>query len=389
MPLHSAHSGYIYQDLLTTYYILKEILEERASVIHVDRKHVIDDRFDDIVIERNEAIFRKQVKYSDGKKRHILQKSDLSSDANYNLALHSLYHCWEKYPTNEHNEIRICLGWSLPAPEDELWNILLPLDDYRTFQEHSTSVFKIDVDVLWDEKTGPLPSWRKFSHESASIKRVKFCNFLDHLLIEVNFPKASLDIDRPGELERIVLQQTERLGLGEYPNEDVSPKETILYLTHLVQKARADSQQLALNDLFKRLGIRTDFGRVKQVFPVRDEELIETTDTVDLVRNIIQNHNKIILSGEPGAGKSWLIHNLERALGDEFVFVKHYCYTDLHDEFQVERIKENTLYGNLISDILIAFPELKERKQKKYASNLNELNLLLKHIQKPTLLIVD
>ena len=98
----------------------------------------------------------------------------------------------------------------------------------------------------------------------------------------------------------------------------------------------------------------------------------------------------MILIGEPGSGKSWFIQNLENELqNEECRIVKHYCYTELKDRHLRDRIKLNVFYGNLINDILNVFPDLKDKKTQRYASNLNELNILLQSIEKDTIVIID
>ena len=93
------------------------------------------------------------------------------------------------------------------------------------------------------------------------------------------------------------------------------------------------------------------------------------TELKDVIEDIIREttqQNKILLVGEPGSGKSWLIESLQKSLHKKGIkSVRHYCYTKLDDLLQKERIQLNIFYGNLIHDILQAFPELKEVKEEK------------------------
>jgi len=80
MSLNSAHIGYAYQDLLTSYFILKEILGgNKNSLFSIDKKHTSNDRFDDLVIKNGSKIQRKQIKYSDKTNSKELAKDDLSN----------------------------------------------------------------------------------------------------------------------------------------------------------------------------------------------------------------------------------------------------------------------------------------------------------------------
>ena len=44
MTLNAAHEGYEYQDLLTAFFILKEILNERDSTFKIDTKEYQEDK---------------------------------------------------------------------------------------------------------------------------------------------------------------------------------------------------------------------------------------------------------------------------------------------------------------------------------------------------------
>jgi hypothetical protein len=116
MKLNSAHEGYEYQDLLTVYFILSEILNGYNSNLIIDKKLNSEDAFDDLTIEREDLTLKKQIKYSNA---HTLQKRDISADSSYQLAIDNLFHSWLK---NKNKEIRLCLAWN--APTDELIQVL-------------------------------------------------------------------------------------------------------------------------------------------------------------------------------------------------------------------------------------------------------------------------
>lgn len=389
MALNSAHTGYAYQDLLCAYFILEEVISENEGSIRIDQKEIQDDRFDDLVIRNTHGVFRKQIKYSDpGSERHTLSKDDLANDNGYNLALHSLFKSWQSYPEDERGELKLCLSWNRPNSDDDILGVL-DQSDHSCFRTFKTDTFVVNINSLWRDGGTPLSSWRKFKSESTGIDRDQFQQFAQALSIEVNLPSASLNIYSPGELEVILLDQVRRLGVGEYPNNDITVQEVILALTQIVTNSRSRGIVLHTSQILNLLRIKTDFGRIDQVFPVDSTKLIRTESAINEVSKIISNNNKIIITGEPGAGKSWFVNNLEASLKKKFRFVKHYCYTDLKDDLQVERIKLNTLYGNLISEILEHFPELKKHKEKIWASNLNELNLLLSNVPDNLIIIID
>ncbi|MBC8645274.1 hypothetical protein H9W95_18340 [Flavobacterium lindanitolerans] len=91
MALSNAHEGYEYQDLLTCYFILQEILNENVSEFFIDRKEFADDKIDDLTIIRQDKKFKKQIKYSNADSNHRLCKNDLSSETAYQLSIDTLY----------------------------------------------------------------------------------------------------------------------------------------------------------------------------------------------------------------------------------------------------------------------------------------------------------
>lgn len=389
MSLNPAHTGYAFQDLLCSYFILEEIISENDAVIKIDKKEVENDRFDDIVIRNKKGIFRKQIKYSDSKEDgHTLTKDDLASDSNYNLALHSLFKSWQKYPEEARGELKLCLGWNNPNSSDAILYVLSSIEN-SSFHSFKTNSYQIDLERLWKADASPLSSWRKFKQESKNINRNEFAKFIQSLIIEVNLPKASLSISSPGEMEQILITQVLNLGVGEYPNENIGVEETILSLVQIVTNARSRGLTLKSSEVLRELRIKTDYGKIEQLFPVDFNKIINTTTAVQEIESTLINNNKLIITGEPGAGKSWFINNLEQSLKDDFIFVKHYCYTDLKDDLQVDRIKVNTLYGNLIAAILKNFPKIKKHKKKKWASNLDELNLLISYIPQNAVIVID
>jgi len=386
MPLNQAHEGYEYQDLLTTYFIFNEILQENESTFKIDTKDYNKDKFDDLTIINKNGIFKKQIKYSNYKTSHQLEKKDLSSNSPYELALDELFFSWLSNPKRDEVEIRLCLAWD--SPIDDLIKILLEIDRVGTFKEHKTKVFKININILWPENKDPLKSWRRFNSKSKDINREEFCKFLDKLIIEIDFPKFSLDIEKPGELEIIVLEQTEKIGIGIYPNQNRTTDDFIKHIIYIVKRSRALNLSIDTSNILNYLN--TDYGSIDQLFPIdKSKNIVVNRQIISIFENL-KTASKIIITGEPGSGKSWFLNNLiNEAKKANFKIVKHYCHINLEDDLQKERIKIDVFYGNLIKDILIEFPHLKQKKEKLYASNLNELNLLLNSIDELTIIMID
>lgn len=390
MSLENAHEGYEYQDILTAYYILLEILNERNSDFIIDRKIFKEDRFDDLTIRNNQGVCRKQIKYSNTDKDHTLGKNDLSTDNSYDLGIYSLFTSWINDPNkNEIHDLRLCLAWN--EPTDKIVDVLSsPVHLKNSFQNYITKIYQIDANKLWPDNSEPLKSWQKFRDESNSINKNSFLEFCNKLVLEINFPKFSLDIYNPGDLELIVLEQLRQIGIGEYPNNHLKTEEVLLSLIHKIKFVRAKGGGLTTNEILRYLRIRTDYGSIEQVFPINHILNIELTQRLDIVLTRLRENKRLSLIGDPGSGKSWFLQNFENHLEDNgFKIVKHYCYTDLEDEFLTERVTTNVFYGNIISTILKNFPDLKKEKISKFASNLVELNNLLSKIKEKTVLIID
>lgn len=388
MALSNAHEGYEYQDLLTCYFILQEILNENVSEFFIDRKEFADDKIDDLTIIRQDKKIKKQIKYSNADSNHRLCKNDLSSETAYQLSIDTLFKAWQNNPQKENTEFRICLSW-LP-PQDTLLEILNEKSGIGTFSNHKTTVYQIDGARIWPENAEPLSSWRRFKAESQNINRDNFLQFCKAMIIEVEMPKLSLNLDQPGELEVLVLNQARNLGVGIFPNEHWRVETFVLTLLAIIKRSRSRGQNISSSNLFHELNLVTDYGSIAQNFPiVEHENVLRKTKLNEFVKDT-QGKSKVILVGEPGSGKSWFVENLTKILRkQEAKVVRHYCYTKLDDSYQQERIKVNVFYGNLIAELIETFPRLKELKEQKFASNLNELNRLLLHIDEPTYVFID
>lgn len=388
MGLSHAHEGYEYQDLITCYFILQEIINENKSEFIIDKKEFTEDKLDDLTIYRRNKKFKKQIKYSNTEVDHRLQKKDISSDSLYNLSLDTLFYTWFKSTQRESTEFRICLSWK--PPTDELLDILVIVPEKNSFNNWQTIVYQIDGQKLWPKNAEPSRSWQRFRAASKSICRDKFLEFCDALIIEVLMPKLSLNLNQPGDLERLVLNQATILGMGVFPNEKWRPETFILSLLEIVKRSRSKSLKITTDNIFHELGIVTDYGSIEQEFPIIQNENIDRKSSLETFLENSSNKNKMLLIGEPGSGKSWFVENLTNLLKAENIkVVRHFCYTKMDDVFQRQRIQLNVFYGNLIADLVRAFPDLKKYKDQKYASSLHELNNLLLKIDQPTYLFID
>lgn len=383
MGLSDAHKGYEYQDLLTSYFIINDLLKGNSSEFKVDIKEYDDDKFDDLTVINNNEIVKRQIKYSDDK---TVAKSDFSS-IDYDLALDVLYNSWEKLDCDREVSIKILLAWD--------YN-----DDIDFFQEVGTSndftspnvkQYRINIDKIWvmgEEK--PISSWRRLRNNVANISRDNFKEFLQDLKVELCLPKASLDIVNKGEMERIAVECLKDFGVGIYPNHEISPEGVLLKLMNIVKNARANQRTLKTDQVVNALGLVVGYGNIEQLFPVDSSSNIYDENAFGEFYSNICKNNKTILIGEPGSGKSWFVTNFIKYLKSQNVlFARHYCYTSLDDIFYTGRITSNIFLANLINDIMLVCPHLKDIKASRFGVDESELQSLIDHIDKEIVLIID
>jgi hypothetical protein len=372
MALEKAHEGYEYQDLLTAFFMLKEILEENDSEFIIDKKEFSGDRIDDLQIKNVTGQKKIQVKYS-GDTDHVFQKNDIAGDSSYGIALDKLYNNWMAYPEKTTIAFRLCLAWK--APTDKLLQYIKPVIGVGSFGAFATKCFKINGVAIWPTGQAlPDSSWKRFRSKANNIDRASFLLFCDQLILETEIPKFSLNLQLPGLLEDLVLQQVKKLGIGIFPNQHLQPEHFILSLLAIIKGARSKGHSICSSNIFYELNICTDYGTIEQNFPVDPAENVKRKSAVEALIQQAEKHSKILLVGEPGSGKSWLIETLQKTLKQQGIqSVRHYCYTKLDDLLQKERIQLNVFYGNLIHDIIAAFPELKKVKKERYASSLTYL----------------
>ncbi|HIP12364.1 MAG TPA: ATP-binding protein [Arcobacter sp.] len=411
MSLNNAHEGYDYQDLITSYFILKEILlGNQNSVFSIDKKHTVGryistqkdkdgnfiekdilDSFDDLVIINNQGIQRKQIKYSNDGVAKKLLKDDLANNSGYKLALFELYRTWKELNT-ANSEFRLCLAWDEPTDND-IKNILKPLPtNLSSFENFSTKLYKINLENLWEDGLEPLGTWRslkKFVSDN-SIDRNDFKLFCDLLLIELELPKASLKFNTPSDLENILYQQAEKLGIGQYPNDDIYILDFLERFAKKVGEYRTMSAVVNGTKILQDLRVKTDFGKIEQKFEIDQSKNIKYDEKYASFKTEIMKNKKTLIVGEPGSGKSWFLTNfIEFLEANSQKVIRHYCFTDTEDKDIGKRVSSDVFFGNLVADILKEFPQLKEVKDKLFVSNLDELNLLLSHVDKELIIIID
>lgn len=385
------HEGYEYQDYFTVSIILQLLLKQKKGEFIIDRKEFIGDKFDDLKVITSNGITEYQIKYSDDKSEHALTKDDLANGNGHDTALVDLFLSWKKRKENdEKTRIKLCLAWNRSSDDDSIVEFLKTIIvDSLPF---STVAYSFDGEKFWPEKKQPPKTWRKFNSaiKSEQIDRNEFLHFCKELEIITEMPKASLDLNNPSGLEKVLIRQVEKLGVGIYPNNSLNVEDVINKLAKEVKHSRAMGNKLYTNILVGRLGLITDYGRFEQQFPVDSTHEIILCDEIERLHSVILDSKRVIISGNPGSGKSWLVEKYIDKLTSEECKVVHYnCFQSLQDINSLERIRVSSLYGNLVSQILEQCPELVEFKNTIFGADKAELEKLLCSIKGNLFLAVD
>lgn len=362
---NAIHEGYEYQDYFSVSIILQLMLQRKDAEIIVDRKDFNGDKFDDLKVKLSNGITEFQIKYSDEESSHNLTKSDLSNGNGHDTALCDLFASWKTRKESENNtEIKLCLAWGRPADDDPIAKFLKPIQEHT--MPFSTVAYSFDGAAFWPAEDTPPKTWKKFNLKikSEPIEREDFLAFCNELTFILEMPKASLDLKKPGDIENVIIQQVEKLGVGIYPNDNLRVEDVIGKLAMEVKHSRAIGNKLYTNVLMGRLGLIADYGKFDQRFPVDSAHQIILSDEIERLHQVIRDSKHVIISGNPGSGKSWLVDEYIDKIKKENSKVIHYnCFQSLQDINSLERIRVDSLYGNLVSQIVEQCPELIEHKK--------------------------
>ncbi|MHC4543181.1 MAG: ATP-binding protein [Planctomycetota bacterium] len=389
MALGPAHKGYMYQDVVTAYFFAKGLVQHIDSIT-VDSKTYPKDVFDDLTIRTGSRVVRRQFKYSSSVSR-TLEEQDFTTERS-SLRIDDVVRCHRFAKESPASEYRICVRWGTPT--DEVFEQLLePLDGEASFTPFLCKLFKLKANQIWPD--GEAPRWKPLCEDS-TISRQEFVDFTNSLILEVECPDMSCDLYEPGPLEKLLLSVLrDKIGIGRYPNDRLRLEDAAAQLIHRANVARIRSETLTPENVEAHLGLRTDYGRLPQQFPIEKEHLVERSDIQNELYKQVMSARWLILQGSPGSGKSWALTELAETLEEQDVLVaRHYCYLEPGDPFIQQRIAVNAVFGDLMAELTDAAPALRENVRSFYAAGPEELIELLETAVKTSqyeriILIVD
>ena len=369
------HEGYEYQDYFTVSIILQLMLHQTDSELIIDRKNFSRDKFDDLKVKTPNSNTEFQIKYSDDESSHKLTKDDFANGNGHDTALCDLFSSWKMRKESENDtQIKLCLAWNRPTDDDPIAEFLKPIQEQTL--PFPVAAYSFDGEVFWPIEKLPPKKWRKFNTaiKSGLIDREDFLSFCNEFTIILEMPKASLDLKNPGALENVIIRQVEKLGVGIYPNDALNVEDAIYKLATEVKHSRAMGNRLYTNILVGRLGLIMDYGKFDQRFPVDSAHQIILSDEIERLHRAICDSKRVIIAGNPGTGKSWLVDEYIDKLKSEDNKVIHYnCFQSLQDANSLERIRVASLYGNLVSQIVEQCPELVAHKNTNFCADKAEL----------------
>jgi len=372
--LGAAHRGYIYQDVITAYFMAL-CLANQSGILTVDKKLFDEDRFDDLTIIDARGYVRRQFKRSDDPNRP-LRREDLTQAA-YGLRLDYLVRTLKQAGENPADEYRLCVPWIVPTADD-IAPYLEKAEAASSFEGYRTQIFRLRADELWPE--GGNAIWSPLK-KPEGFTRADFIKFSQRFYIELQCPQASLNFRNPNQLEKLLIELlTNRIGIGRYPNQDLDAAKTAEVLAWRAYEARAKGETIQLEDIERHLQLHRDYGRVAQTFPVVKEAFVSRGRSLQALENAVKQETKTIIIGPPGSGKSWFLDHLAEKLKSEgHIVAKHYCYLEPGDELVERRVTANVLFANLIADLVDTVPTLRGKASYIYSAGLEELESILPH----------
>ena len=392
MNLRATHLGYAYQDLITAIALVDLMLGAAVSIT-VDTKGFEGDRFDDLNIRyRTSRRVRLQIKHTTQDRE--LAKETFSADGRnlkLNKLLDSLLHDLAEDPEADYRVVVRDGG-----PDEDLAKVLKPVepsdDPGDPLPGVTTRRFRFDPQSLRESKP-----WKALVEHLTDEQLQAACG---HLTIDTGAPASTLDFNGPGPAERVLLRRvTEELGAGRPPNSHITPEHAALELAYAATGARALDGNVARESVAPRVGLITDFGAVAEGHPVESAVAVPRSSAVAIVREAVDAiapaGGRVVVTGEPGVGKSWLCEQLADHYRDaNWIVARHHCWFGATDINRDERVLTDVVIGSLIRQLEQVVPEATAGLRPRFAATPEALAAAVQecrdtHAERNVLLIVD
>jgi len=355
MNLRATHYGYAYQDLITGIALVDLILGTAVSIT-VDTKGFPGDRFDDLtIIYSTGQRVRIQIKHTALNRE--LSKDSFSGDGR-SLRLDLLYNALLS-DLREHPGTAYRLIVRDGNPDGDLSAVLKPVnainDPGDPLPGVATRRFKFDPMAL--QETEP---WKTCLAGLTEVQVRKAC---EYLTIDTDAPASTLDFSAPGPAERALLRRVvEELGAGRTPNTNIAPEHVALALAHAATNARTIDGNVARERLVPQVGLTTNFGAVAAGNPIEPAVVVPRSGVTAEVRRHVEAvasaGGRVVVTGEPGVGKSWLCEQLaDTYRTDDWIVARHHCWLGAADINREERVLTDVVIGSLLRQLEQIVPE--------------------------------
>jgi hypothetical protein len=371
MPgLIAAHRGYEYQDLLVASRLVDVLLGSLVCA-EVDKKLLDDDRFDDLTVISADGIReRTQFKHTDNDDRPLTLATFTTDARSLRLDLVVASCIADRNgPGRGASEYvyRIVLRDTAPV-DPRLTAVLRPLpgSDPGPFLAGFTSTrLKFDPETLGRHRTDNAEDDSfAFLTNDSSLLYEDLEWVCDHLVVEVGAPAASSDLTTPALAERLLLNRMKlEVGAETFPNTDRKAIDVAAALIGGARAARQGRITISIEELLRRAQLRSDFGAVSRAHPVDSNLEIRRPSAVqrvvELIEEISQSGGRLILSGPPGQGKSWVCQQVLEELAEaNWLTAEHYCYLGDADGERNQRVMSEHVFGSLLARLTADDPSL-------------------------------
>ncbi|GGL88585.1 NACHT domain-containing protein [Micromonospora yangpuensis] len=392
MNLRATHYGYAYQDLITGIALVDLVLGT-AEHITVDTKGFTGDRFDDLTIAyRTGRRLRIQIKHTTLDRE--LSKDSFSGDGRslrLDLLFGALLSDLDQHPGTTYRVI-VRDG----NPDEDLAVVLKPVDAAgdpgHPLPGVATRRFKFNPTALQE-----LEPWKT---RLAGLTEDRIRTACEHLTIDTSAPASTLDFSAPGLAERALLRRViEELGAGRTPNTNIRPEYAALALAHAATGARALDGNVAREHVLPQVGLTTDFGAVAEGHPIEPAIVVPRAGATAEVRKhvdaVAPAGGRVVVTGEPGVGKSWLCEQLADTYRDEgWIVARHHCWLGATDINREERVLTDVVIGSLLRQLEQIVPEATSDLRPRFAATLEALTVAVQACRETrpgqsVLLIVD
>ena len=365
----------------------------RATTVVVDTKMFKGDLFDDVTcMWRAGGRERLQIK-------HTADERDLTIDSftgdRRGLQLEKLVAVVDQ-DLRDHTDTsyRLVLRDTEPI-EPDLATVLVPvkpsIDPGPVLQGLSSIRMRFGAAAL--QSTDPWKSLLAGIDDEA-LRRV-----CEVLVVNVRMPACSLDIRSPGPAEQALLRRvSDELGAGQPPNRHRTPEDVALALIEAAKAARSLNGTVTAPDLLPRLDLAVDFGAVHEGHPIDRAVEITRPTVLDRVAATVgdaaQSGAAVVLSGDPGAGKSWLCEQLANRLRGDWIVARHHCWLGAADAQRDRRVLTEVVVGSLLGQLEAVAPEAVGRLRPRFAATTENLESAVAEVRRarpdqPIVLIVD